>query len=64
MQNCSYKKGIDIVFILCYICLMKINKTFKIELELWDMAKEKAAKLGRSLSGQIRYLLRKFIEED
>ena len=43
---------------------MKVNKTFKIEPELWKQAMVKAANLGRSLSGQIRYLLRKFIEDE
>ncbi len=43
---------------------MKINKTFKIEPDLWNKAMKKAKNLGRSLSGQIRYLLRKFVDED
>ncbi len=42
---------------------MKLVKTYRIELQLWKKAKSKAEKLGRSLSGQIRYLLQKFIEE-
>ena len=37
--------------------------TFRIDPKTWKKAKEKANKLGRSLSGQIRYLLQKFIEE-
>lgn len=42
---------------------MKIT-TFRIDPKLWDKATKKAKKLGRSLSGQIRYLLQKFIEEN
>ena len=41
---------------------MKVT-TFRIDPELWKKATKKAKKLGRSLSGQIRYLLMKFIEE-
>jgi antitoxin component of RelBE/YafQ-DinJ toxin-antitoxin module len=37
--------------------------TFRIEPELLKKAKKKSKELGRSLSGQIRYLLRKFIDE-
>lgn len=41
---------------------MKVT-TFRIDKDLWEKASAKAKKLGRSLSGQIRYLLTKFIEE-
>ena len=41
---------------------MKIT-TFRIDTELWEKATKKAKRLGRSLSGQIRYLLQKFIDE-
>jgi antitoxin component of RelBE/YafQ-DinJ toxin-antitoxin module len=41
---------------------MKIA-TFRIDPDLWKKATLKAKKLGRSLSGQIRYLLQKFIDE-
>lgn len=37
--------------------------TFRIDSELLKKAKEKSKQLGRSLSGQIRYLLKKFIDE-
>lgn len=42
---------------------MKVVKAYRIDLQLWKKAKVKAEMLGRSLSGQIRYLLQKFIEE-
>ena len=38
--------------------------TFRIDPQLWRQAKGKAKKLGRSLSGQIRYLLQKFINNE
>lgn len=38
--------------------------TFRIDAQLWKKAKEKSKKLGRSFSGQIRYLLQMFIENE
>lgn len=38
--------------------------TFRIDKELVSKARDKAKKLGRSLSGQIRYLLQKFIDDE
>ena len=38
--------------------------SFQIDDKFLKQAKEKAAKLSRSLSGQIRYLLRKFVEDE
>ena len=38
--------------------------SFRIDPKSWKKAKVKANKLGRSLSGQIRYLLIKFIKDE
>jgi len=37
--------------------------TFRADNQLIKKAREKAQKLGRSLSGQIRYLLTKFLDD-
>ncbi|MCH8067838.1 MAG: plasmid transcriptional repressor protein [Candidatus Marinimicrobia bacterium] len=38
--------------------------TFRIDPQLWKKARKKANNLGRTLSGQIRYLLIKFVEDE